>query len=134
MAYARSEGRLKTIYVQPFPPTGIKYELVSDVSEQPNHPAWSPDGLHVFYNPGPGEFRSVTVSTQPMFAFGKATKLPRLFGPASTLTRRPYDITPRGALVFPVDDQVSSQQSLTGQDIRVVLNWTDELTRLVPVP
>jgi Tol biopolymer transport system component len=48
VAYGSSEWRKKTIYVQPFPPTGIKYQLVAGESEQPNHPLWSPDGTELF--------------------------------------------------------------------------------------
>ena len=82
VAYGSSEGQKKTIYVQPFPPTGIKYQLVAGESEQPNHPLWSPDGSELFYNPGPGEFKFISISTEP-FAFGKATALTRPFGGAS---------------------------------------------------
>jgi Tol biopolymer transport system component len=131
VAYARSEGRKKTIYVQAFPPTGIKHELVAGESEQPNHPLWAPDGTELFYNPGPGEFRSISVSTQP-FAFGKATTLMRPFGGASTLTRRPYDITPDGRFLSAIADRALDDQGLAAQEIRVVLNWTEELRRLGP--
>ena len=130
VAYASSEGRKKTIYVQPFPPTGIKYQLVAGESEQPNHPLWSPDDTELFYNPGPGEFRSVSISTQP-FAFGKATTLTRPFGGASTLTRRPYDITPDGRFLSAVADGSLDGHALAAEEIRVVLNWTEELKRLV---
>lgn len=129
VAYARSEERRKTIYVQPFPPTAIKHQLVASETEQPNHPLWSPDGSELFYNPGPGEFRSVSVSTQP-FAFGKAMTLTRPFGGASTLTRRPYDITPDGRFLSAVADRSLDDQGLA--EIRVVLNWTEELKRQVP--
>jgi eukaryotic-like serine/threonine-protein kinase len=131
VAYASSEGRKKTVYVQPFPPTGIKYQLVAGESEQPNHPLWSPDGTELFYNPGPGEFKSISISTQP-FAFGKATPLTRPFGGASTLTRRPYDITPDGKFLVAVADRLSDGGELEADGIRVVLNWTEELKRLVP--
>jgi eukaryotic-like serine/threonine-protein kinase len=131
VAYASSQGRKKTIYVQPFPPTGIKHQLVAGASEQPNHPLWAPDGTELFYNPGPAEFRSVRVLTQP-FAFGKATTLTRPFGGASTLTRRPYDITPDGRFLSAVADRSLDDQSLAADEIRVVLNWTEELRRLVP--
>ena len=129
VAYASSEGRKKTLYVQPFPPTGTKHQFVASESEQPNHPLWSPDGTELFYNPGPGEFKSVGVSTQP-FAFGTPTALARPFGGASTLTRRPYDIAPDGRFLSAVANR--DEPGLAVEEIRVVLNWTEELKRLAP--
>jgi hypothetical protein len=132
IAYARSEGRRKTIYVQPFPATGIKYQFAADESEQPNHPLWSPDGKELFYNPGPGQFASVSVSTEPTFAFGRSRAVARPFGGANTLTRRPYDITPDGKFVSAIADGSSGGGRLAAEEIRVVLNWFEELRARVP--
>ena len=131
VAYARSEGRKKTIYVEPFPPTGVKHQLVAYGSELPNHPLWSADGKELFYNPGPGEFASVGVSTWPTFAFGKPTALRRPFGGASTLTRRPYDLMPDGRFVSATEGSLG-HGGPSGAEIRVVLNWFDELKARVP--
>jgi len=119
-------------FVQPFPTTGIKYQLVASDSEQPNHPLWSPDGTELFYNPGPGEFRSVSISTKPTFAFGRATAAARPFGGVSTLTRRPYDITPDSKFVSAIADGSPGGDRLAAEEIRVVLNWFEELRARVP--
>jgi Tol biopolymer transport system component len=133
VAYASSEGRKKkTVYVQPFPATGIKYELVAAENKLPNHPLWSPGGGELFYNPGPGEFASVSTSNRPTFAFGKPTTISRPFGGASTLTRRPYDITPDGRFVSVTADGASIGARSGTAEIRVVLNWFDELRGRVP--
>ena len=50
--------------VEPFPPTGVKHQLVAYGSELPNHPLWSVDGKELFYNRGPSAFASVSTSTQ----------------------------------------------------------------------
>ena len=127
VAYARSEGRKRTIYVEPFPPTGIKHELVAHGSELPNHPLWSPDGKELFYNPGPGEFASVSVSTRQTFAFAEPTALRRPFGGASPLTRRPYDIMPDGRFVAAMIEGSLADGSPAAAAIHVILNWFDEL-------
>ena len=90
-----TERGTTTIYVQPFPATGAKYQLLAKGAGQPHHSLWSPDGKDLFYNPGPGRFESVSVTTQPTFAFGNPVVVPRPFPGAVHLTRRPYDITPR---------------------------------------
>ena len=46
-------GGKQAIYVQPFPPTGAKYQLMAKGLELPSHPVWSPDGNELFYNPRP---------------------------------------------------------------------------------
>ena len=97
VAYARSEGRQKTIYIQSFPATETKYQIAANESEQPNHPLWSRDGKELFYNPGPGDFASVSVMTQPTFAFGKTTRLVRPFRGARTGDSTAVPTSPRTA-------------------------------------
>ena len=131
VAYAATQGGNTTIYVQPFPATGSKYQITVNETKKPNHPLWSPDGTVLFYNPGPGEFASVSVSTEPTFAFGKSSALvARPFAAASTLTRRPYDITPDGTFVSAIADGSSGGGS--ADEIRVVLNWFEDLRARVP--
>jgi len=131
VAYAATQGGKTTIYVQPFPATGSTYQIAVNESQKPNHPLWSPDGTELFYNPGPGEFASVSVSTEPTFAFGKPSALvARPFGAASTLARRPYDITPDGKFVSAIAD--GSGGGSAAEEIRVVLNWFEELRARVP--
>jgi serine/threonine-protein kinase len=135
VAYASSEGSRKTIYVQPFPATGVKFQLFpKGAGQQPNHPLWSlPDGKQLFYNPGPGQFESVGVRTQPAFVFENPVAVPRPFPGASPLTRRPYDITPDGRFVAAIAAAQSESGRSTGQQIQVVLNWFEELRARVPV-
>jgi hypothetical protein len=52
-------------YVQSFPATGTQYEIGVG-----SHPVWSPDGSSLFSSPGPGQFRSVNVTTKRTFAAG----------------------------------------------------------------
>src|SRR5262249_40149146 len=96
VAYAQSEGDQASIFVQPFPATGIRHELPRDGAEKPNHPLWDPSGKELFFNPGPGQFKSVSVTTAPGFAFGNPVLLPRPFRAAHRLKPRPYDITRSG--------------------------------------
>ena len=132
VAYATAEGATTTIYVQPFPAiAGVKHQLLPR-GGQPKHPVWSADSKQLFYNPGPGQFESVSVTTQPTFAFGHPVALPRPFPGASPRERRPYDITPDGKFV----STIAAGQTVSGRpsapQIQVVLNWFEDLRTPVP--
>lgn len=66
VAYASREGRTSSaVYVQPFPPTGAKYQI-SKNAEDGHHPMWSPDGAELVFQPGPGNrLDAVRVTTHP---------------------------------------------------------------------
>ena len=132
IAYASTEpGRRTTVYVQPFPATGPKYQLFTKETDQPHHPVWSPDGKALFYVPGPGGFESVSVTTQPTFTFGNPVAAPRPFGPSAPAARRLYDITPNGKFVGLVPAG-QADSGATAPIIQVVINWTEELKARVP--
>lgn len=132
VAYASFDGSGRTIYVEPYPATGVKHQLVPKGAGEPHQPLWSPDGRQLFYNPGPGRFESVTVTTHPVFAFGNPVAVPRPFPGASPLTRRPYDITPDGRFLSAIAAGQSESGRLTAPQIQVVLNWFEELRARVP--
>jgi hypothetical protein len=70
---ASTEPSIPTIYVQPFPATGIKYQLFAKGSDSPHHPRSSTDGKELFdeTNPKLTEFEVVSVTTQPRFPRGQ---------------------------------------------------------------
>jgi len=113
-----------TTYVQPFPATGTKY-LIS----RGGRPAWSRDGKELFFVPAPAQFMVVTVRTEPRFTFTSPVAVPRRFGIADPALPRPFDMMPDGRFV----GVRSPGQNPDGPaQIHVVLNWTEELKRLVP--
>jgi serine/threonine-protein kinase len=124
VAYGTSEGR--TIYVEPFPPNGVKHEYPAK-DNRPNQPGWSPDGTELFCNPGPSQFASIGVTTKPVFTFGKYTALPRRFLGSPPLVRRSYDITPEGKFVSTVQPGQTASIQTEGTRIQVVLNWFEDL-------
>jgi eukaryotic-like serine/threonine-protein kinase len=132
VAYTSTEQGRTTIYAQPFPATGAKYPLVPNGSDVPHHVRWSPNGKELIYNPRPTGNEAVEVTTHPSFAFGKPAPLPRLIqgGPPGTPT--PYDIMPDGRLLGFITAGSTRFTGGSANQVQVVLNWHEELKRLVP--
>ena len=133
MAYASADRGPTTIYVQPFPATGAKYQLfVTGTNNTPHKPVWSPDGKELFYVPRLGGFEAVSITTQPTFAFGNAVEVPRPFQPGPPNSRTLFDITPGGKFVgLVVPGQLESAVRPVRQ-MQLVLNWFEELKTRVP--
>jgi Tol biopolymer transport system component len=130
VAYSSSEGG--TIYVQPFPATGAKYQLAANENSSPHEVVWSPDGKKLFYNPRPTGFEAVSVTTEPTFAFGNPVAVPRPFPLSQPAARRAYDMTPGGKFLVLMPAGQTEAATLTAPHIEVVLNWLEELKARVP--
>jgi serine/threonine-protein kinase len=129
VAYSSGLSFETTVYVQPFPATGAKYQLVAKQSDSPHEVVWSPNGRELFYNPRPRGFEAVPVYTKPTFTFGRAVPVTRPFQLAPPEARRTYDIlSPSGKFVGLMREGYGSPAQ-----IRVVLNWFDELRTRAPV-
>lgn len=119
-------ARVNAVFVQPFPATGAKYFMGSGI-----HPVWSRDGRQLFWGSGPGQFGVVNVTTTPSFSFGNLTALPRPFLSSGTSFERPFDMMPDGQhVVALVSPGVGSSGTLP--EIRVVLNWFEDVKQRVP--
>jgi hypothetical protein len=133
-----------TVFVAPFPPTTTPYQI----SETRNgfHPKWLPDGKQLTYSTGVGpdgpQWVVVNITMQPRFTIGDRVRVPNgglidSLGPSLTfagaVNARNYDFTPDGRRIgiIPVRDDASSSPP-ERQHIQVVLNWLEELKRLVP--
>jgi hypothetical protein len=120
------------LFVEPFPATGARYQAPRLNPSPGAHSFWSPDGTRLFFAPGRDQMAVVTMTTQPTVAFGNPTLVPRQFslddrGPAQP---RAFDIMPDGrilGLVAPRQPGDSRQE-----EIRIAINWFEELKRLVP--
>jgi serine/threonine-protein kinase len=115
-----------TTYVQPFPPTGTKFEIARG-----GRPLWSHDGKELFFVPAPSQFMAVGVRRTPTFVSTPPVSVPRRFGLAPPTSPRPYDILPDGRFV--AVDVANQAGDLRSEQIQVVVNWFEELKRKVPV-
>lgn len=116
-----------TTYVQPFPPTGAKFQIARG-----GRPVWSRDGRELFLIPAPSRLTAVSVRTEPTFAFTSPVLVPRRFGLSPPANPRTFDLLPDGRIV---GIGSAGQFDRAGSpDIHVVLNWFEELRTRVPRP
>jgi len=122
LAYVSNESGREEVYVQPFPGPGGKQPISS---EGGNDPVWSPAGGELFYRRG-RQMMAVPVETEP--SFRAATPRVLFEGPYYSVPGSAnYDVSPDGQRFV----MVRSNET-TSTQINVVLNWFEELKRLVP--
>lgn len=125
IAYMSDESGRSEVYVQAFPGPGGKSQVST---EGGTFPVWARDGRELFYLNG-NKMMSVGVTTHP--SFGAST--PRFLTDVSALVpvrfnNAAYDISANGQRFLLVR---TKEQNAPGE-VRVVLNWSEELKRLVP--
>jgi serine/threonine-protein kinase len=124
IAYTSNETGTAEVYVQPASGSG-KWQISTDGGVAP---IWGPDGRELFFGNHRGVFRA-EVSTEEEFRHGS----PGLLFSGSFLLQTPprtnFDISPDGKLFALVQAEDSAEGH---HELRVSLNWFEELKRLVP--
>jgi eukaryotic-like serine/threonine-protein kinase len=127
VAYVSNESGQEEIYVRPYPGPGQKWPISTDGGTEP---VWNPNGRELFYRNG-NKMMVVSVRTEPVFSASKPVLLfTGDYTPASTSNPN-YDVSRDGRRFLMVQPSAREQTATT--QIIVVLNWYDELKRLVPV-
>ncbi len=138
VAYAFTEGAggnlspNRGVFVEPFPSTGEKHQVPKRLIDY--HPVWAADGNSIFFVPGSNRPTvSVPVTTRPAIAFGTPVELPRAPMPGLlSLDVRGYDALPDGRLVSVSPAPGEGLSRAPTPEVRVVVNWFEEVKRLVP--
>jgi hypothetical protein len=124
LAYGSDETGRSEIYVQSFLDAGGKRQVSTEGGAGP---IWSRNGREIFYREG-DKMMALAVETTPDFKAGTPQALfegryRKVIGPYPN-----YDVTPDGQrfVMFKLDEEFAPTQ------INVVLNWFEELERLVP--
>jgi serine/threonine-protein kinase len=120
VAYCSDETGREEIFVQPYPPTGAKWQVSKDGGRAP---LWSHGGDELFFVEG-NNFYAVRVSTQPSFRVQTPEVLFEHRMDNSGVPLRNYDVS--------ADDQrfliVESDAAAHSRQFRVVLGWLDGLS------
>ena len=130
IAYESDEsGDQFEIFLRPFPNVLGRKEKVS--IDGGRYPLWGPKGSgELFYVDLKGGMMSASVKLSPSLSLGRVTKLFDWEKPPRGTSGRLYDISPvdgRFLMTKP-----ATEGSSGAINISVVLNWTEELKRLVP--
>ena len=125
LAYQSNESGRDEVWVRPFPDVSGGRQQVS--TDGGTRPAWARTGRELFYLSAAGTLTAVSVLPGPTLTFGAPTPLftGNYFRRASG---RSYDVSPDGQRFLMIKESVSDVSNLI-----VVLNWQEELKRLVPV-
>ena len=132
MAYVSNESGQAQIYVRPFPEVDLGLWQVSTGGG--NSPLWSRDGQELFYRNG-SAVMAVAVKTEPTFSFETPKILFRgtYISQPGRLVNVPlqnylWDVSPDGRRFL----MMKEAGSTASKRINIVLNWFEELKRLVP--
>jgi Tol biopolymer transport system component len=120
------------VFIQSFPPTGVAVQAPKTRIDY--HPVWTRDGTLFYVASAPRPLVLVDVKTQPSISFGALSTLPSTVPLPSVFSNgsRGYDILPDGRILVVSADDRDRVEGVRGAAIHVVLNWHEELKRLVP--
>jgi len=123
IAYESDESGQNEVYVRPFPNVDDgKWQVSGGGGVEP---VWHPGGSELFYRNGT-DLVGVVIETEPTFTAGS----PQVLFTGNYLTdpgNRQYDIAPDGQRFLMIKQELAERYQ-----INVVLNWFEELKRLVP--
>ena len=96
-------------------------------------PLWARNGRELFYRHG-NTLLSVPVETTATFSAGTPTTVfeGSYFSPPVGLAGRTYDVSPDGQRFLMDGDAPAGEPNVAPASIDVVLNWFEELKRLLP--
>jgi eukaryotic-like serine/threonine-protein kinase len=130
IAYYSNETGREEVYVRPFPNVdGGKWRVSMDGGADP---LWGPDGHELFYLSIDGSrLMAVPVMTMPTFVSGMPKALfERRYARQSGAIS--YDVSPDGQRFLIIKEGSETDQASARSEFTVVLNFFEELKRLVP--
>jgi len=122
LVYSSDVSGKSEVYLEPYPPSGVPQRLST---EGGTAPLWSPAGGEIFFRKGDAMW-SIP------WRGGKAERPQKLFSSAFTAAtpwNRRYAVTPDGQRFLMIRDMPDAEDL---RRIHVVVNWSAEVSRLVP--
>ncbi len=125
LAYQSNESGRPEVYVRDMAGSGGRWQISTAGGEEPR---WSPDGRELYYHNN-NLFMSVAVDTRSAFQAGTPKTLFNGVFDLRSNSGESYDVDPQGNRFFMIR---LAEDDSSGAQVRIVLNWFDELRRLVP--
>jgi hypothetical protein len=132
LAFVSNDAGQPELYVQPYPGPGARVTVTSGGAQDP---AWSKNSRELFYRVGPQMTAVPFTISNGSFVPGKPVAL---FRQASlgggTTVRATYDVAPDGRFLLnqPVAEASTERdRQIFPSSLRFVLNWTQEVQRLL---
>jgi serine/threonine-protein kinase len=126
LAYASDVSGRFEVYATPFPGPGERRQISTEGGTEP---IWSSDGQELFYRSGDAVL-AVAIDTDPALTIGPPRVLfERALGYSIQSNVRQYDVSADGRRFLMIN---KAQAAAGSTQINVVLNWFEELKRLVP--
>ena len=137
LAYASTpsddvSGANRGVFVQPVPATGAVFQVPRQLVDF--HPMWSADGRELVFlaSTNARQMAAVRVTVDGGVKFGTPTRFPAsVTGDRLSAEPRSFDLLPDGRIIGVVNR--SEVGRTTDIEMRVVLNWFEELKQRVPV-
>jgi hypothetical protein len=126
LTYVSNESGRDEIYMRPFPGPGGRVLVSTDGGTEP---MWSPDGRELFYRLGDKMMAVSITAEQDLSLVTPEALFEGNYQPGYIAQgiNTNYDIAPDGRFVMIRPEETSAPTQLN-----VVLNWFEELKRLVP--
>jgi Tol biopolymer transport system component len=130
VAYQSNETGQLEAYIRPFPGPGPKTPVSVGGADELG---WSRTGDLFFRRLQDNALMVVPVGTNPTLAIGRPKELFRLSGSRNPVGARRYAVSADGTrLLLSASLLASGADAASRPSIHIVLNWHEELTRLVP--
>jgi hypothetical protein len=130
IAYASNETGRDEVYIQRFPELGQKQRISTEGGLDP---LWAPDGTRLYYlRSSQGPMMAVSIDTGPPFRVGKPEVLFAREYYRTFPGHRTHDLDSSGTRFLMIKPDERADATGGGARIQVVLNWFEELKRLVP--
>jgi serine/threonine-protein kinase len=127
LAYQSNESGRPEVYVRDMAGAGGRWQISTGGGEEPR---WSQDGRELYYRNN-DLFMSVAVDTRSAFQAGTPKALFNgVLNPRSN-SGMSYDVDPRGNRFLMIR---LKEDDPSGAQVRIVLNWFEELRRLTAAP
>jgi serine/threonine-protein kinase len=125
LAYVSNESGRDEVYVRSFPSPDRKWQVSREGGAGP---VWAPNGEELFYRNGE-KMMAIAISTEPDFTAQKPTlSFEGRYLQEGVSQCSLYDVSPDGRHFV----MVQPEERSTPTQINVVINWFEELKRLVP--